>query len=229
MALTTLSVLYEDNHLLAVVKPAGLPTMGTAANRSSLVTWARDYLKRKYHKPGNVYVGVVSRVDSLVTGVVVLARTSKAAARLAEQFRSGTVRKTYWALVEGTPEPAAGTCLDWLRKDERQQRMQVVRPHVPGAKEARLEYRILQRLGRTTLIEVSLATGRKHQIRLQLAHRGHPIVGDRKYGATAPFAAGIGLHSRELELLHPVGQKPLRLVAPLPDTWRDHGVRDAPP
>lgn len=229
MAETTLPVLYEDNHLLAVAKPAGLPTMGTAADRSSLVTWARDYLKRKYHKPGNVYVGVVSRVDALVTGVVVLARTSKAAARLAEQFRSGTVRKTYWALVEGALEPAAATCLDWLRKDERHQRMQVARPHAPGAKEARLEYRILQRLGRTTLIEVSLATGRKHQIRLQLAHRGHPIVGDRKYGATTPFAAGIGLHSRELELLHPVGQKPLRLVAPLPGSWRDYGVRDAPP
>jgi 23S rRNA pseudouridine1911/1915/1917 synthase len=226
MAETTLHVLFEDNHLLAVAKPAGLPTMGTGPERSSLIVWAKEYLKQKYRKPGNVYLGVVSRVDALVTGVVIFARTSKAAARLTEQFRTGAVRKTYWAFVEGTPEPLADECCDWLWKDERQQRMQVVRPDQPGAQEARLSYRTLEQRPRATLLEVQLETGRKHQIRVQLAHRGHPIVGDRKYGATQSFPGGIGLHARELELCHPVRKTPLRLIAPLPAAWRKYGVRE---
>jgi len=219
-----LHVLFEDNHLLAVVKPAGLPTMGVEAGRTSLVTLAKDYLKAKYGKPGNVYLGVVSRLDAAASGVIIFARTSKAAARLTDLFRRGDVEKTYWALVEGRPEPPEASCVDWLMKDEQQMRMVVCGPHQAGAQEARLRYRTLRRLPRATLLEVRLETGRKHQIRVQLAHRGHPVLGDRKYGATATFSQGIALHSRQLVLDHPVRKTPLRLEAPLASAWRKHGI-----
>ncbi len=219
-----LHVLFEDNHLLALVKPAGLPTMGVEAGRTSLVTLAKDYLKAKYQKPGNVYLGIVSRLDAAASGVIIFARTSKAAARLTDMFRCGNVEKTYWALAEGRPEPAEDSCVDWLIKDEQQMRMRVCPPHQSGAQQARLRYRTLRRLSRATLLEVHLETGRKHQIRVQLAHRGHPIPGDRKYGARTGFPDGIALHARRLELEHPVRKLPLVLEAPLPAAWREYGV-----
>lgn len=222
-------VLFEDNHLLAVVKPAGLPTMGVEAGRVSLVTLARDYLKAKYGKPGNVYLGVVSRLDAASSGVIVLARTSKAAARLSELFRRGDVEKTYWALVEGRPEPPEDSCTDWLVKDEQQMKMVISTPHQAGAQEARLRYRTLRKLPRETLLEVRLETGRKHQIRVQLARCGHPVLGDRKYGAKTDFPRGIALHSRQLELEHPVRKTPLRLEAPLPAAWRTFGIEELQP
>jgi len=221
-----LQILFEDNHLLAVLKPAGLPTMGVKSGRPSLVKIAKDHLRRKYHKPGNVYLGVVSRLDSAVSGVILLARTSKAAARLTEQFRCGDVEKTYWALVEGRPEPAEASCADWLCKDERQQRMVVCAAEQPGSRQARLRYRTLRELLRVTLLEVILETGRKHQIRVQLARRGHPVLGDRKYGSTMAFPHGVALHARGLELQHPVRKTPLRLEAPLPAAWRKFGIRE---
>ena len=214
-----LRVLYEDNHLLAVDKPAGLATMGVSADRPSLLGEARRYLKHKYNKPGNVYVGIVSRLDAPVTGVVLLARTSKAAARLTEQFRGGRVEKLYWAVVEGQPEPEQDLCVDWLRKDERHRRMHLAAAGQPAAKEARLRYRVLRPLGPNTLVEVQLETGRKHQIRLQLAARGWPVFGDRKYGARSVMSSGIALHARRLSLTHPVRQTPLQLTAPLPGAW----------
>jgi 23S rRNA pseudouridine1911/1915/1917 synthase len=219
-----LNVLYEDNHLLAVVKPAGLATMGLAEDRETLLTRAKQYIKEKYHKPGNVYLGVISRLDAPVTGVVLLARTSKAAKRLTEQFRSRTVQKSYWALVEGLPQPESGAYVDWLGHDDRHRRMHIVGRTLPGAKEARLSYRRLEKLAGLTLLEVSLETGRKHQIRLQLAHHGHPIVGDRKYGSGRPFSSGIALHARRLIVAHPVSGEPVELVAPLPSAWRALGV-----
>jgi 23S rRNA pseudouridine1911/1915/1917 synthase len=222
----TLRVIYEDNHLLAVAKPAGLATMGLAADRTSLVTLARDYLKHKYRKPGNVYLGVVSRLDAPVTGVVLFARTSKAAARLTEQFRSGAVRKTYWAVVERAPRPVADRCRHWLLKDDRAHRVRIVEQGTRGAKEARLRYRTLATASKGTLLEVILETGRKHQIRVQLAERGSPILGDAKYGARASFAGGLALHARSLELEHPVQRNPLRLVAPLPVSWKDMGIAE---
>ncbi len=229
MVCTPLSVLYEDNHLLVLAKPAGLPTMGVSEDLPSLWSLAKDYLKQKYHKPGNVYLGVVSRVDALVSGVVVFARTSKAAGRLSEQFRETEVDKRYWALVEGRLKPASATWVDWLRKDERARRMATARANQPDAQQARLAYRTLARLPRATLLEVRLETGRKHQIRVQLASRGHPILGDRKYGATTAFAAGIALHARRLSLRHPVRQELLTFEAPLPACWRNYGVEDQEP
>jgi len=218
-----LDVLYEDNHLLVVNKPAGLATMGTAAGQESLWTLAKQYVKRKYNKPGNVYLGVVSRLDAPVTGAVVLARTSKAARRLTEQFRAGEVEKVYWALVERAIEPPEGQCVNWLAKDEAAGRMRAVGPKTPGAREARLAYRRLRTLDGVCLIEVRLETGRKHQIRVQLAERGHPVLGDMKYGSHRAFPAGIALHARRLALLHPVGRQRLEIEAPLPASWQRWG------
>jgi 23S rRNA pseudouridine1911/1915/1917 synthase len=215
-----LQILYEDNHLLAVCKPVGLPTMGAAGGAASLVTIAKDYIKAKYGKPGNVYLGIVSRLDSLATGVVLFARTSKAAARLTELFRTGGVKKRYLVVTEVPPVPDRGMCVDWVRKSEIQQRMQVASSQDPGAKQAQLRYRLLQRMGAAGLVEVELLTGRKHQIRLQLSHRGWAVAGDRKYGARMPWSSGIALHARSLELRHPVRATPLRLVAPLPVAWQ---------
>lgn len=216
----SLEVLYEDNHLLAVNKPAGLPTMGVEAGTPSAWRLARDYVKRKYDKPGNVFLGVVSRLDAAVTGVVVFARTSKAAARLSEQFRDADVAKVYWAAVERPPSPPAGSCRDWLVKDERRQRMVVTTEGTPEAREARLTYRTLRSTKQATVLEVRLETGRKHQIRVQLASRGWPIIGDAKYGSTRTFPAGIALHARSLTVMHPVRKAPLTLLAPWPESWR---------
>ncbi|HVT27957.1 MAG TPA: RluA family pseudouridine synthase [Lacipirellulaceae bacterium] len=242
-----LSVLYEDNHLLAVNKPAMLPTMGVAADRPTLLSQAKEYIRRKYHKTGNVYLGIVSRLDAPVTGVVLLARTSKAAGRLSKQFRERDVEKLYWAIVEGQAEPTEGRLVDFLRKDERHRRMHVTGPGTVGAQRAELTYRVLNSDKETkrhgdrekiqtpdvespchpfslstglSLLEIQPLTGRKHQIRVQLAHAGFPIVGDRKYGGCRPFPAGIALHSRRLVVEHPVSKIQLEIEAPLPTAWQ---------
>lgn len=221
-----LQVLYEDNHLLAVVKPAGLPTMGVAEGEPSLLTVAKDYIKRQYQKPGNVYLGAMSRLDAPVTGVVLFARTSKAAARLTEQFRSRAVDKAYWAIVSGEP-PAEQFCVDWMVKDERHRKMHRTTEGRPGAQEARLSYRRLERIRQYWLLEVLLETGRKHQIRVQLSARGTPIVGDRKYGSSEAFAAGIALHARRLRFSHPTRGEAIELTAPLPASWRKFGLDES--
>jgi 23S rRNA pseudouridine1911/1915/1917 synthase len=243
-----LEVLYEDNHLLAVNKPANLPTMGVTEGRSSLLDVAKEYLRQKYHKPGNVYLGIVSRLDAPVTGVVLMARTSKAARRLSEQFRERHVEKIYWAILEGRIEPYIGQLADYLRKDERHRRMHVTGPNTPGAQRAELIYRELRTdketgrqgdkekgsdeespslpislspcLNDASLVEVQLLTGRKHQIRVQLSHAGFPVWGDRKYGGRRTFPSGIALHSGRLSLVHPVSKMQLEIEAPLPACWR---------
>lgn len=227
-----LDVLYEDNHLLVVNKPAGLATMGVTDAEPSVVQVAKAYLKQKYQKPGNVYLGVVSRLDALVSGVLVLARTSKGAARLSEQFRERETSKIYWAIVERLPQmpsPERGSTTElvhWLRKDERQQRMVVTAANANGAQEARLRYRPLQRLSCGELLEIELLTGRKHQIRLQLSTAGAAILGDRKYDSHRPFPHGIALHSRQLSILHPTTKQELQFVAPLPTAWKKLGIEE---
>ncbi len=220
----TLEVLYEDNHLLAVNKPALLATMGTAPGEPSLLALAKVYVKQKYSKPGEVYLGVVSRLDAMVTGVTLFARTSKAAARLSEQFRIREVQKTYWAVVEGDDVPASAECVDWLCKDDDAHRMVVVMPSRRAAQEARLSFRRLERVASGTLLEIALETGRKHQIRVQLASRGWAVLGDRKYDARRPFELGIALHARSLTVLHPTRQEPIEITAPLPPSWRKLGL-----
>jgi 23S rRNA pseudouridine1911/1915/1917 synthase len=217
---TTLSVIYEDNHLLAINKPAGLPTMGAVRGRPSVVDAAKEYLKRKYHKPGNVYLGVMSRLDAPVSGVLLTARTSKAAARLTEQFKRGTVEKTYWALIAGDLVPSTGEWRDFVLKDDAAARMRVVPAGRPGAKAAVLRFRRLAPpVHGTTLVEVRLLTGRKHQIRVQFAGRGFPILGDRKYGSSVRFAHGIALHARNLGVEHPVTKDPMQFAADPPPYW----------
>jgi 23S rRNA pseudouridine1911/1915/1917 synthase len=218
----SLDVLYEDNHLLAANKPAMLATMGVSEDRPSLLAVAKEYIRTRYNKPGKVYLGIVSRLDAPVTGLVLLAKTSKAAARLSEAFRLRHVTKTYLAAVEGPPTPASGVLEHYLRKDERHRKVHATSQACPDAQLARLEYRTLNRGDDVALLEVNPETGRKHQIRVQLAKAGHAIVGDRKYGSTVPFSRGIALHSFRLELDHPVRHEPLRIEAPLPAAWRSH-------
>jgi 23S rRNA pseudouridine1911/1915/1917 synthase len=223
-----LKVLYEDNHLLAIAKPAGIATQGAARGTTSVVTLGKEYLRRKYHKPGNVYLGVVSRLDSPVSGVLLLARTSKAAARLNEQFRRRTVEKLYWALVEGRFAQPTGELIDMIAKDEAAQRMAIIKQvSADGGKarpsnqpqEARLSYRRIGQFPHNSLLEIALETGRKHQIRVQLASRGHPILGDRKYGSKQSFADGIALHCRRIVIEHPVKKMRLEIVCPAPKSF----------
>lgn len=221
-----LQVLYEDNHLLAVSKPAGLATMGVQPGTPSLLQQAKEYLARKYRKPGNVYLGTVSRLDAPVTGVVLFARTSKAARRLAEQFRGRTVEKCYWALVGQRVWPAEGRLIDWLIHHERDQKVLATGPTARGAQQAVLHYRLLGQVADVWLLEVRPETGRKHQIRVQLARHGYPIVGDFKYGSRQPFPQGIALHARSLAFTHPVSHQRIVLVAPLPPSWRKLGIKE---
>lgn len=214
-----LKILYEDNHLLVVNKPVGIATMGTAAGTKSMFTLAKVYLKQEYQKPGNVYLGVVSRLDSLVSGVLIFARTSKAAARLSEQFREHKAKKTYWTIVEGAPPAKEGELLHWMAKDETRQRMVVRTKASAEAQEARLRYKRLREFSSESLLEVELLTGRKHQIRAQLAAVGHPILGDQKYGSHAPFSAGIALHARSLTIEHPTLKRPMTFEAEIPKVW----------
>jgi len=212
-------ILYEDNHLLVVNKPAMLATMGVAADRESVLTVAKEYIKQKYNKPGNVYLGVVSRLDAPVTRVLLIARTSKAASRLSEQFRLGTVEKIYWAVVAGRIDPPSGLLVNYVRKDERHRKMHVCSADHAEAKEARLRYRTLNSHQQKSLLEVQLETGRKHQIRLQLSHADHSILGDRKYGSAVAFPHGIALHSRLIRFTHPVQKTEVTVTADPPNSW----------
>ncbi len=214
-----LDILYEDNHLLVINKGANLATMGAAPGAESLVALAKSFLKQKYQKPGNVYLGVVSRLDRMSTGVIVLARTSKAAARLSQQFRERSVSKTYWVLIPRPIHPEAGTLSDYLRKDESRQRMETCSEQHAEAQFARLTYRMLGSNPQATWLEIELETGRKHQIRVQLASRGYPILGDRKYDSQRSFKDGIALHSRRLILTHPTTKQQLQFEAPRPTSW----------
>ncbi len=212
-----LQILYEDNHLLAVVKPCGLATMGLPEGEETLLIRAKEYIKAKYAKPGAVYLGVVSRLDVPVSGVVLFARTSKAAARLNEQFRERGAEKTYLALVEGSIFPLEDDCVDRIKEDERHRKVWITgNDSGKSGKEARLHYKKLRQLGANSLVEVHLETGRKHQIRVQLAHRGFPILGDRKYGARTDFSHGIALHAWKLTVKHPISGEAIELTAPPP-------------
>lgn len=229
-----LEILLEDGPVLAVNKPAGLLTLGAIPGVPTLERQVKEYLKARFQKPGNVYLGIPHRLDRPVSGVMVFARNSKAAARLAEQFRDRQVQKTYWAVVERAVEEPEGELVDWLLKTPDQARVEVVAPDTPGAREARLRYRTIGAEGR--LLEIELLTGRMHQIRVQLASQGLPIMGDVQYGAKEPLSFGgstdsrdwpIGLHARQLTILHPVRYDRVSITAPLPAWWDRFGVPPA--
>lgn len=226
------SILLEDGPLLAVAKPAGLPTQAPPGI-PSLEAEVKAWLKVQHQKPGNVYLGIPHRLDRSVSGVVLFTRNSKAAARMAEQFERRTVRKVYWAVVEGQPEPPQGELVDWLVKLPGQARAEVVPPQAPGARECRLSYRLLatresELLGLHSELEIELHTGRMHQIRVQLASRGWPVIGDSQYGSVRTLAVtdsagqrseAIALHARSLTFQHPIRYDWLTVTAPPPNYW----------
>ena len=212
-------ILYEDNHCLAVSKPARLLTVADETGDPNLLDLARDYLKQKYRKPGNVFLGLVHRLDRPASGVVLFARTSKAAARLSDQFRRRSVTKVYQALVAGRVEPASGRLEDWLLKNPQTNEVSVVAPHTPEAKAAALRYRVLACAAAGTRLEIELETGRSHQVRVQLASRGWPIQGDAKYGSTCKLGGAIALHAASLTFEHPTKHEAITLTAAPPAFW----------
>lgn len=197
--------LFEDNHLLVLNKPAGLLTQPSGTEQESLEQQAKAWLKAIYHKPGNVFLEAIHRLDKPVSGIVVFGKTSKALSRLNASMRAKQAHKIYWAWVEGMMPLDEGDLEHFLLHDDFHAK--VVAGDHPGGKAARLTYRVLQRKKERTLVEIELATGRYHQIRLQLAAAGHPIWGDRKYGGLQTYESGaIALHHRRLELPHPISQ-----------------------
>ena len=205
-------VLYEDNHLLVVEKPANVPVQADASGDEDLLTACKGYIKEKYAKPGEVYLGLVHRLDRPVGGVMVFARTSKAAARLTEQFSAHRARKRYAAIVEGSA-PGEGRLADFLWKDERTNTTSVVPEGTPGAKLAKLSFRTLAREGDLSLLDVDLQTGRPHQIRVQLSHAGFPIHGDQRYNPAAQVGEQIRLWAYALTIVHPTLKEEMTFYA----------------
>lgn len=225
--MTPPTVLFEDNHCLALSKPGGLLTQGLPVGLPTLWSWAREYLRTTYDKAGNVYLGVPHRLDRPVSGVVLFAKSSKAAARLAEQFRDRTVTKVYRALVDGVIEPVEGVWIDYLRKIQDEARAEISTEDVADAKRAETRYRVLESRDGGTLVELLPVTGRMHQLRIQSASRGWPIRGDVTYGATSCFGPApelprdrlIALHAHSLTFLHPIRYEAMTVTAELPGYW----------
>jgi 23S rRNA pseudouridine1911/1915/1917 synthase len=211
-------ILYEDNHIIIVNKRSSDLVQGDGTGDESLDNIVRAYIKEKYNKPGDVFLGVVHRLDRPVSGCVVYARTSKALTRLSELFRTREVKKYYWAIVTDRPPAEEGILSGYLKKNEKQNKSYAYDKEVKGSKLAELSYRVLARSERYYLLEVDLQTGRHHQIRAQLAAAGCPIKGDLKYGAPrSNEGGGISLHSRRVTFVHPVKNEEITAVAPLPD------------
>ncbi len=222
-----LDILHEDNHCIGLNKPSGWPTTHFDGTDETVDRLVKSYLKEKYQKPGNVFLGVVHRLDKATSGALLFARTSKAASRLSEQFREGSVEKVYWAVVESKPNEGrswdlrdTGSLDDYLVHDDLAQCVKVVEADTPGAKAARLLFTVRNRHAGLVWLELRPHTGRKHQLRVQLASRGSPIYGDIKYGSALRFGDGIGLHARSLTFLHPTTHNPTTITAEVPKVWR---------
>ena len=218
-----MEVIYEDNHLIAVNKTCREIVQGDKTGDQPLSEMLKAWLKKKYAKPGNVFIGVAHRLDRPVSGVVLFAKTSKALARLNTMFRDGKVKKTYWAIVKNRPPKDEDEVVNWLVRNENQNKSFAFDNERPGAKKAILHYRLVAASDRYFLLEIDLKTGRHHQIRCQLAHLGCPIRGDLKYGyPRSNRDGGISLHARSASFVHPVPQLPVQIVAPVPDDplWR---------
>lgn len=212
-----MTVLYEDNHIIIVNKSSSEIVQGDKTGDKPLVEIVKEYIKKKYHKPGNVFLGVVHRLDRPVSGVVVFARTGKALARLNEMFRTKDVHKTYWAIVANQPPAPEGELTHWLVRKEQQNKSFAYDKEVPQSKKAILDYHVIAKSDRYFLLEVDLKTGRHHQIRCQLAKMGCPIKGDLKYGAPRSNPDGsISLHARRIRFVHPVSKKEICVEAPVP-------------
>lgn len=214
-----MTVLYEDNHIIAVNKTCNEIVQGDKTGDTPLSETVKAYIKVKYNKPGEVFLGVTHRLDRPTSGVVLFARTSKALARLNEMFKSHEqIKKTYWAIVQGAPKQPEARLENWLVKNESQNKSYIVKPHTKDAKQAILNYKTLVRGENYTLLEIDLETGRHHQIRCQLAAIGCPIKGDLKYGAKRSNPdGGICLHARQIAFIHPVTKEPICITAPTPE------------
>ncbi len=213
-----MEVIYEDNHLIAVNKTCNEIVQGDKTGDTPLSDMLKAWLKEKYCKPGNVFVGVTHRLDRPVSGVVLFAKTSKALPRMNDMFRNGEVKKTYWAIVKNRPPQEEGDLVHWLVRNEKQNKSFAYTSEKPDSKKAVLHYKLIAISDNYCLLEVDLKTGRHHQIRCQLAKMGCPIKGDLKYGADRSNKdGGISLHSRSAEFIHPVSKQPVRIVAPVPD------------
>ena len=212
-----MQVLYEDNHIIIVYKQSGEIVQGDKTGDKPLSETIKEWIKEKYAKPGNVFLGVVHRLDRPVSGIVVFAKTSKALSRLNNMFRNGEVRKTYWAMVQTAPNMPEATLTNWLVRNEKQNKSYVYNNEMPNAKQAILKYKTIGQTEHYTLLEVNLLTGRHHQIRCQLAAMGCPIKGDLKYGARCSNPDGsISLLSHKVEFIHPVSKQKIVVVSPLP-------------
>lgn len=212
-----MDIIFEDNHIIIVNKKPGEIVQGDKTGDTPLSELIKQYLKEKYNKPGNVFCGVVHRIDRPVGGLVIFAKTSKALERLNKMLREGKIHKTYWALVEGTPSQSADTLSNFLKSDGRINKTFISSPKDPDAKQGVLKYKTIAVGERYSLLEIELLTGRKHQIRAQLANIGHPIKGDLKYGARRSNPdGGISLLARKISFIHPVTKTELTFEAPIP-------------
>ena len=219
-----MTVLYEDNHIIAVNKTCNEIVQGDKTGDTPLSETVKAYIKEKYNKPGEVFLGVTHRLDRPTSGVVLFARTSKALTRLNEMFKSHEqIRKTYWAIVQGVPKEPEARLENWLTRNEAQNKSYIAKPGAKDAKQAVLSYKTLVRGEHYTLLEINLETGRHHQIRCQLAAIGCPVKGDLKYGAKRSNPdGGICLHARQIEFVHPVSKQNICITAPVPEDglWR---------
>ena len=226
-----MEVVYEDNHIIIVYKESGEIVQGDKTGDEPLSERVKAYIKEKYAKPGEVFLGVVHRLDRPVSGLVVFARTSKALSRLNDMFRNGEVRKTYWALTQNVPPQSEGTLEHWLVRNEKQNKSYAYDREKPHSKRAVLNFRHIGSTDNYQLLEVQLLTGRHHQIRCQLAAMGCPIKGDLKYGARRSNPDGsISLLARKVAFTHPVSKQPISVVSPLPDDplWHQAGGMERP-
>ena len=213
-----MTVVYEDNHIIVVNKTASEIVQADKTGDTPLSETVKQYLKEKYQKPGNVFLGVTHRLDRPVSGLVVFAKTSKALTRLNEMFRTSEVKKTYWAVVKNAPKEPEGELVHFLVRNEKQNKSYAYDKEVPKSKKAILDYRLIGRSENYYLLEVDLKTGRHHQIRCQLAKMGCPIKGDLKYGSPRSNPDGsICLHARRIRFVHPVSKELIELEAPLPE------------
>lgn len=213
-----MQVVYEDNHIIIVSKRSGEIVQGDKTGDEPLSETVKQYIKAKYQKPGNVFLGVVHRLDRPVSGLVVFAKTSKALSRLNNMFRDGEVHKTYWAIVKNTPPYDEGELVNWIVRNEKQNKSYAYDHEVKNSKKAILRYKLMGHTDRYSLLEIHLLTGRHHQIRCQLSKMGCPIKGDLKYGAQRSNPDGsISLLSHRVEFVHPVSKESIVVEAPLPD------------
>ncbi|MCL2650541.1 MAG: RluA family pseudouridine synthase [Candidatus Azobacteroides sp.] len=213
-----MEVVYEDNHLIAVNKTCSEIVQGDKTGDKPLSEIVGQWLKEKYNKPGNVFVGVTHRLDRPVSGLILFAKTSKALARLNEMFRNGEIKKTYWAIVKDKPEEVEAELIHYMVKNERQNKSFAYDMEKPGSKKAILHYKVIAQSDNYFLLEIDLKTGRHHQIRCQLAKIGCPVKGDLKYGFPRSNPdGGISLHARRVKFIHPVSQQEIEIVAPVPD------------